>query len=100
MYLSVSFEILRNFLEEKVLSKRSLSPRSHEAIKKIKDLYLVSPEDFQTFIGGVITESLFQEEDQLVVGCMIFSQEGRELLILGKGYHRHTHMICSIRKHF
>lgn len=79
MYLSVSFEILRNFLEEKVLSKRSLSPRSHDAINKIKDLYLVSPEDFQTFVGGVITESLFQTEDQLVVGCEIFSQEGKVL---------------------
>ena len=79
MYLSVSFEILRNFLEEKVLSKRSLSPRSHDAINKIKDLYLVSPEDFQTFLGGVITESLFQTEDQLVVGCEIFSQEGKAL---------------------
>ena len=79
MYLSVSFEILRNFLEEKVLSKRSLSPRSHDAINKIKDLYLVSPEDFQTFVGGVITESLFQTEDQLIVGCEIFSQEGKAL---------------------
>ena len=79
MYLSVSFEILRNFLEEKVLSKRSLSPRSHDAINKIKDLYLLSPEDFQTFVGGVITESLFQTEDQLIVGCEIFSQEGKAL---------------------
>ena len=79
MYLSVSFEILRNFLEEKVLSKRSLSPRSHDAINKIKDLYLVSSEDFQTFVGGVITESLFQTEDQLIVGCEIFSQEGKAL---------------------
>lgn len=85
MYLSVSFEILRNFLEEKVLSKRSLSPRSHDAVKKMKDLYLVSPEDFQTFVGGVITESLFQEEDQLVVGCVIFSQEGQELFDSWKG---------------
>ncbi|MBQ8498808.1 hypothetical protein [Chlamydia sp.] len=85
MYLSVSFEILRYFLEEKVLSKRSLSPRSHNAIRQIKDLYLVSPEDFQTFIGGIITESLFEEEDQLVVGCVIFSQEGKKLFESWKG---------------
>ncbi|SPN73794.1 hypothetical protein C10C_0640 [Chlamydia serpentis] len=79
-YLPLSLELINQFVEDKAKPLITLSVKSHLLLSELIQLFFLSPEDFQTIIIGIISDSLSDTLADSLIGNQPLTSDGKTFL--------------------